>query len=111
MTENGPTPSGVATDFRLLQNSFLILFFLQIVLIAGMVVVFVQIGAVPSATAQQVPVSDSGGYADSMIGTIGTNITDLQAQVTSMAARIDAICIVLEKSNPTAIAPNACSAP
>jgi hypothetical protein len=111
MTGNGPTTSGAAPDTRTIQNSLMIVFLLQVVLLAGILIVYLQIGAVPSETAQQVPVSDSGGYADSMIGPIGTNITDLQSQVTSMAAKIDAICIVLEKSNPTAIAPNACSAP
>ena len=111
MTENGPTPSGAAPEFLTIKNSLAIVFLLQIVLLAGMLIVYLQVGAVPSATAQQVPVDNSGLTADSMIGPIGTNITDLQAQVTAMAAKIDAICIVLEKSNPTAIAPNACSTP
>ena len=111
MIGNGPTPSGPTPDVQTIKNSLAIVFLLQVVLLASMLIVYLQVGAVPSATAEQVPVSDSGGYADSLIGPIGTNITDLQGQVSSMAAKIDAICAALEKSNPGAIAPNTCGAP
>jgi hypothetical protein len=45
------------------------------------------------------------------VDTSSGQINDLQGQVSSMAAEIDVICNALAKSNPSAIAPNACVAP
>jgi len=111
MTGNAPTPSGVTPEFQTLKNSLAIVFLLQVVLMAGLVILYIQIGAIPDQTSQLVPEDTSSSQVLFDLDPIGTNITDLQAQVSSMAAKVDAMCIVLEKDNPTAIAPNACSAP
>jgi hypothetical protein len=79
--------------------------------IAGLVILFMQVGGVPVQTAQQIPSDNSGSFIESNLEPIGTNITDLQAQVTAMAAEIDAICTAVVKSEPAAASPNPCTAP
>ena len=111
MIGNGPTPSGPTPDVQTIKNSLAIVFLLQVVLLAGIAIVYLQVGAIPDQTSQLVPEDTSSSQVLFELDPIGTNITDLQGQVSSMAAKIDAICAALEKSNPGAIAPNTCGAP
>ena len=111
MTGNGPTPSGATPELQTIKNSLAIMFLLQVVLLAGIVIVYLQIGAIPDQTAQLVPEDTSSSQVLFDLDPIGTNITDLQTQVSSMAAKIDAMCSALQKSDPSAIPANACGAP
>lgn len=111
MVENEPGLSGLSQELHGIRANFVIVVLIQFVLMAGLVTLYLQIGAIPDQTSQLVPEDSSSSQVLFELDPIGTNITDLQAQVSSMAAKIDAMCIVLEKNNPTAIAPNACGAP
>ena len=46
----------------------------------------------PDLTAQRVPPDQSGDQADFAVGPMASDITDLQATVQAMSAKIDAIC-------------------
>jgi len=75
------------------------------------VILYLQIGGIPNQTSEQIPYDSSGTQVLFALDPIGTNLTDLQTQVAAMAAKIDVICTAVEKSDPAAVAPNACSAP
>ena len=108
-----PVPgTGMSPELRAIQTNFGWLVLLQIVVLAGLVMLWLQVGGVPDQTAQRVPAPDYGvaSQIQFQLDPIGTNVTSLQSQVAAMAAEIHAICIVVEKTQPAA-SPNPCGAP
>jgi hypothetical protein len=102
----------LSPELRAIQTNFGWLVLLQVAVLAGLVILWLQIGGVPSQTAGMVPPPDYGAAAQVQfqLDPIGTNVTALQFQVATMAAEINAICTAVEKSQPAA-SPNPCSAP
>lgn len=106
-----PTPPARRPlDLRDIQINLQGLAVLQVALLLGMAILFAQINGVPDLTAQRVPSDESGSQADFAVGPMGTNITDLQATVNAMSARIDAICAAVADRVPAAVSPNPCAA-
>jgi hypothetical protein len=79
-----------------------------LILLIGLAILFFQINGVPDLTAQRIPISFSGGQADAAVGPIGANITDLQATVAAMSAKIDALCAAVARQVPPVVSPNPC---
>lgn len=106
-----PAIEGSSSEIRGLRNYLQVLAILQVILLVGLVILYLQINGVPDQTAQRVPFDTSGSQADYLIGPLATSVTDLQAKVDGMATRIDAICAAVAKIEPAAFSPNPCSAP
>jgi len=81
------------------------------ILIVGQVVLFAQINGVPDLTAQRIPRDNGGSYADAMVGTLESDVTDLRATVDAMSARIQAICAAVADHVPATVSPNPCGQP
>lgn len=72
---------------------------LQVLVLVGLVILFLQLSGLPDQTAALVPgpIDNSGQVLDEL-GPIGTNATDLQAQVQAMNVKLDEICAVVAKT-------------
>ncbi len=107
--EPTPTPpTRRPTTLQDLETKLSGLALLQGTLLAGLVILFAQVNGVPDLTAQRVPSDQSGEQADFAVGPMASDITDLQATVRAMSAKIDAICAAVADKVPAPVSPNPC---
>lgn len=83
---------------------------LQCLVLAGLVILFLQISGLPDQTAARVPAPvDQSGEVLYELGPIGTNVQDLQSQVQALNVKIQEICTVVTKT--VGSPPGLCSTP
>jgi len=106
-----PATSGGSEELRAIKTTLAGLALLQVLVLVGLVIIYMQIGGVPAQTAERVPYDSSGTQTLFELGPIGTDVSDLQAKVAAMAAKLDAICTAVTKSQSAGAGPNPCTGP
>jgi hypothetical protein len=109
-SETGPSPevqSAPATDpLRFyLSGWFVWIAFLQVVLIAGLIVVILQFQGLPEATAALVP--DPGSAAD--VSSISQDVQALRTDLATVTGQLTQVCSALARANGQTPGPDPCA--